>query len=187
MGGEGDWTSELLRWVLEALEENRDSTALPVIRSATEHLPQEGDLDCIGSLGSSVLSPSRLSSYPSPIAGSRGQSGSWEPTDTQPPLPPPTRPPPSNPLPMRLSHQLDLQNSGQGQRSLPEGENARLDQGSLRPQLGPLNPGHQLPRTPKSKGRLSAAGTDGDRQELGLRISSLRNVSHHPSHFQLET
>lgn len=42
-------------------EANGDSTASPVLGTATEYLLQEGGLDCIVSPGSSLLSPPGLS------------------------------------------------------------------------------------------------------------------------------
>ena len=55
---------------LKLWEENGNSTAAFVLGTATEHLSQEGGLDCIVWPGSCLLSHSRLSSKASPIASS---------------------------------------------------------------------------------------------------------------------
>lgn len=63
-GGEDNRTSELLRWVLEALGGQR-AIASPVLGVATERLSQGGGLGCTVSLGSSLLSPPPVVPLPS--------------------------------------------------------------------------------------------------------------------------
>lgn len=63
----GGGTSGLLRWVLEHWEANGDSTASTLLGTVTQHLPQEGGLDCLVSPGAHPLSSSYLQRGSSPL------------------------------------------------------------------------------------------------------------------------
>lgn len=81
-----------------------------------------------------------------------------------------------------------LQHRGQSQGELPKSKNLPVKPGSSEASAWPSVLRALAARGSPVQGPASAAGTDGacgDRQELGLRISSLWNVSHRPSHFQL--
>lgn len=98
---------------------------------------------------------------------------------------PPTFP---NPVPTLRLHQLGLQHRGQSQGALPKSKNLPVKPGSSEASAWPSVLRALAARGSPVQGPASAAGADGacgDRQELGLRISSLWNVSYRPSHFQL--
>lgn len=89
---------------------------------------------------------------------------------------------PPHPIPKRRLHQLGFQHLGQRQGACPDQKTRLVGPGSPQASLGQCSWDISCPRlsSPRAGGlaRLAPMVPGGDRQELGLRIASLRNVSH---------
>lgn len=128
------------------------STASTVLGTATQHLPQEGGLDCLESPRSRPLSSFYLQRASSPLLLQR--SGRKLPIRGN--CPPYLFP---NPVPSPTGPSAPWTEPGSG----PAGKARWVRPGPLRPRR-PFVPGHQLPAVPSPH----AAGADGaDLRELG--------------------